>query len=143
MSGLAALLAGREPVGVRRWESAYDPDEVRHVVEHVGWGFGHLDGWTVGDQPREVLGALGEALGFGDHFGRNLDALADSLRDLDAPAGTVLLWDGWAVAARADERWFGLVLRVLGERCADPVGPQFAVLLRGEGPDLADVALLD
>ena len=142
MSGLAALLAGHVPAGVLRWEGAYDPGEIRHVVEHAGWGFAHLDGWTVGGQPREVLGALGEAMGFGDHFGRNLDALADSLRDLSRPTGTVLLWDGWTVLARADERYFRLVLQVLGERCADPVGPPFAALLRGEGPDLPGVALL-
>lgn len=134
MSGLVAVLAGREAPGVHTWTSAREADEVRHTAELAGWELAHLDGWTRGGERRDVLAALGAALGFPDHYGVNLDALADCLRDLGAP--TVLLWDGWAVAARADEGAFGVVVRVLAERCADEVAPPFEVLLRGEGPEL-------
>jgi RNAse (barnase) inhibitor barstar len=143
MSGLAALLAGHGEPAVRRWAGVSDPDDVRHTVEHAGWAFGYVDGWTTGGSRPEVLAAMGRALDFGAHYGRNLDALADCLRDLPAERGTLLLWDGWSVLARADERGFALVLRVLSERCADPVAGPFAVLLRGEGPELAGVPLLD
>ncbi|MEV7428808.1 MULTISPECIES: barstar family protein [unclassified Nocardioides] len=133
MSGLAALLAGRVRPGVHRWEAASDVPDVRHTVEHAGWRFAHLDGW-VHPTRAETLEALGEALALPDWWGRNLDALADCLRDLDTDR-TVLLWDGWGPLAREDPRSFAVVRRLLG-------GSGLAVLLRGEGPDV-DVPLLD
>ncbi|MGN0064026.1 MAG: barstar family protein [Nocardioides sp.] len=143
MSGLAALLAGRVPCEVVRWTSAYEADEVAHVVTHAGWEFSHVDGWLVGDTKDDVLAALGTALGFAPTYGRNLDALADSLRDLSDEGGRVLLWDGWSVLARADERVFRLVVEILGERAGDPGATPFAVLLRGEGPEVVGIGELD
>ncbi|GAA1523663.1 barstar family protein [Nocardioides humi] len=136
MSGLAAVLAGRHAPGVHRWESALDVADVRRAVEHAGWAFGYVDG--AGLQTRAgVLHAIGDALAFGDHYGANLDALNDSLRDL--PGRTVLLWDAWAGLARAEPRWFGILLEVLGER--GDADPEVEVLLRGPGPE--GVPLLD
>jgi len=31
-------------------------------VEHAGWAFGHVDGWTTGDSKAGFLAAVGEAL---------------------------------------------------------------------------------
>lgn len=134
MSGLAAVLAGRHAPGVHRWASALEVADVRHAVEQAGWGFGYVDG--VGLEARAaVLHAIGSALAFPDHYGANLDALNDCLRDLPAP--TVLLWDAWSGFAHAEPRAFRLVVEVLGDRGE---GPAVEVLLRGEGP--ADVVPL-
>ena len=105
MSGLAALLAGHEAPGVHRWHGAFDVADVRHTVEHAGWGFGYVDGWTRADSKSAFLAEVGETLGFPDYYGQNFDALADCLHDIGSGTdGVVLLWDGWATLARADEK---------------------------------------
>jgi hypothetical protein len=48
----------------------------------------------------------------------------------------VLLWDGWSPLARHDEQAFHVALSVLGGRVHADRGCPFAVLLRGEGPDI-------
>ncbi|QSR31708.1 barnase inhibitor [Nocardioides sp. S5] len=144
MSGLAAVLAGREAPGIHTWHGAFDAADVRHSVEHAGWGFAHVDGWTRGDTKAGFLDAVGDALDFPAHYGRNFDALADCLHDIGAGRdGVVLLWDGWATLARADERAFSIALSVLGSRVNDDRGVPFAVLLRGEGPVLPGITSLD
>lgn len=137
MSGLAAVLAGRHAPGVHRWHSALDVASVRHAVEQAGWRFGYVD--AAGLESRaDVLRALGEALGFPDHYGANLDALNDCLRDL--PERTVVLWEAWAGLARAEPRWFAVLVDVLRQR--DDGDPAVEVLLRGPGPTDV-VTLLD
>jgi RNAse (barnase) inhibitor barstar len=144
VSGLAGLLAHRVVPGVYRWHGAFDVPDVRHTVAHAGWRFAAVDGWRHATKA-EFLEAVGEALAFPDHYGRNLDALADCLADLTAgdSEGWVLLWDGWGPLAREDERAFGTVLAILGERAGSDEGGRFAVLLRGEGPDLSGVPTLE
>ena len=143
MSGLAGVLARRTPPGVYRWQARFEPAEVRHTVEHAGWAFAGLDAWTLDTKPA-VLDALATSLAFPEHFGHNLDALADCLYDVPPRDrdGQVLLWDGWSPFARADRRSFDLVLRVLADRVTEERLPPFAVLLRGDGPTI-DVALLE
>lgn len=159
MSGLAALVAGREPPGVRRWHAASDVEDVAHAVARAGGRFAHVDGWWATTRA-EALAAIGEALDFPDHYGQNLDALVDCLRDVGPregpldPAGgttqpaagdhstgsagiTVLLWDGWGPLAHDDPRSFAAILDILRERAGDLARPPFAVLLRGEGPEEA------
>jgi hypothetical protein len=144
VSGLAAVLAGREAPGIHTWHGAFDAADVRHSVEHAGWGFAHVDGWTRGDSKAGFLDAVGDALDFPAHYGRNFDALADCLHDIGAGRdGVVLLWDGWATLARADERAFSIALSVLGSRVNDDRGVPFTVLLRGEGPVLPGIISLD
>lgn len=134
MSGLAGILARHHDPGLFRWHAAFPPHEVAHAVEHAGWRFGYVDGWH--HQTRdEFLAAVGEALSFPDHYGKNLDALNDCLRDL--PGETVLLWDGWGTLAREDESAFAAVREILSEHQA-----ALTTLLRGEGPDV-DVPSLD
>ncbi|MBC9732115.1 barstar family protein [Nocardioides marmotae] len=127
MSGLAGLLAGRVPPAAYRWHAAYDVGEVRRSVEHAGWRLAHVDGWTHPTRA-ETFEALGEALALPGWWGRNLDALADCLRDLDTDR-TVVLWDGWGPLAREDGRAFGIILRLLTDS-------GLAVLLRGDGPEV-------
>ena len=140
MSGLAAVLAGRREAGVWTWHGAASPADVRHAVEHAGWTFGHVDGWTHGGKAA-FLGAVGQALAFPAWYGANLDALRDSLWDT-APR-TLLLWDGWGTLARDDEAAFAAVLEILQERSTED--PPFVALLRGEGPPeaVASVGSLD
>lgn len=144
MSGLAALLAGRKDPGIYHWHGAFDAADVRHTVEHAGWHFAHLDGWHF-ETKKEFLVSVGEALDFPDYYGRNFDALADCLQDVKAgdSHGTVLLWDGWGPFARHDERAFSVALSVLGTRVNAERGGAFAVLLRGEGPDVKGLDSLD
>ena len=144
MSGLAALLAVRTPPGVYRWHAHFEVDDVRRSVERAGWRFAHYSGW-LHQEKAEVLEGLGAALAFPDHYGRNLDALADCLRDVGVREcrGTLLLWDGWDPFARADRRAFDATLDVLRTRVETERGGSFAVLLRGDGPGTADLPTLD
>ncbi len=134
------VLAGRDPVGVYLWSSEREVTEILHTAEVAGWGGGYVDGWTLPADRRAVLAAMGEALGFGEWFGANYDALADSLRDLTEPF--VLLWDGWGVLARAEPRAFDTLVAILGRHAQDS-DAGFAVLLRGEGPEVSGIAALD
>ena len=148
MTGLASLLAGRHEPGIYQWHAAFAVADVQHAVEHVGGRFAYLDGWHV-ETKEEFLAAIGEAFGFPDYYHHNFDALLDCLRDVgsypDDPDadGTVLLWDGWSPLARADEQAFSMALSVLSQRVDEDEAGHFSVLMRGEGPALADVPSLD
>ena len=134
MSGLAAVLAGRHEPGIYRWHGAFDVADVRHTVEHAGWRFGHLDGWRAGQGG--VPGRGRGCAGFPDYYGQNFDALADCLHDSAPASGHRLLWDGWGPLARADGGPSHVALERAGSRVDAERGVPFAVLLRGEGPDL-------
>ena len=140
MSGLAAVLAGRHDTGVYRWHAAFAAADVAHTVEHAGWSFAHLDAWPT-DSKAEFLARIATALDFPEHFGGNLDALADCLSDVRSD--TVVLWDGWGPFAHADERAFGASIAVLNERSRHDKHGRFVVLLRGDGPDLPELTSLD
>ena len=137
MSGLAALLAGHNPPGVYQWHSAAHVPDVAHAVEHAGWKFVHLDGWTIEDE-ETFLKSCVHAFELPEERGAGFQALSDCLCDVDAPAkqGVVLLWDGWSPLARHDEAAFQQALAVFGRRVEADDGCRFAVLLRGEGPSL-------
>jgi hypothetical protein len=137
MSGLAALLAGHNPPDIYQWHSAAHVGDVQHAVEHAGWKFGYLDGWTVEDK-QSFFDATAKALSFPDFFANNFDAMSDCLADVDCGEknGIVLLWDGWSPLARHDEQAFHVALSVLGGRVHADKGGKFAVLLRGDGPSI-------
>ena len=140
MSGLAAVLAGHHEPGVFRWHAAFDVEDVRHSVEHAGWRFGYVDGWT-GESESDFHAALAATFGFPDWYGGNLDALWDCLLTcVTEPA--VLLWDGWGPLARSAPDRFTRLVRVFRDRAATDEGAAFTLLLRGEGPEV-DVASLD
>jgi hypothetical protein len=137
MSGLAALLAGYNPPDVYQWHSAAHVPDVQHAVEHAGWEFVYLDGWTIEDK-ESFLKAAAHAFDADDDRAASFDALSDCLADVDSHdhAGVVLLWDGWSPLARHDEQAFGVALSVLGARAHADRGCPFAALLRGEGPPI-------
>ena len=145
MSGLAGLLAHHVPsrastggTAPSRWTTCATPSSTPA---------GGSPRSTAGTAPTkaEFLAAVGEALDFPDYYGQNFDALADCLADVTAgdSEGWVLLWDGWGPLAREDERAFSVALSVLGGRVNADKGGRFAVLLRGEGPDIEGVPSLD
>jgi RNAse (barnase) inhibitor barstar len=74
---------------------------------------------------REVLTRFGEAFGFPEYYGRNLDALADCLAELTEP--TALEWTGWQTLQAADPSAFGRITLVLDDRAEQ--APAFAVWL--------------
>ncbi len=143
MSGLQSLLSGLVAPGVHRWHPSYggahDDADLRRLVEHAGWRFAHLDGWGA-DTKAQVLAGLGRVLDFPDHYGSNLDALADCLDDLTHD--TLLVWEGWGPFAAGDRPTFDTVTRILTARGQRERGPAFSVLLTGSGPD-TDVAEID
>ena len=129
------LLAGELPRGVYRLQGRYDAEQLERAALDAGWLFAPL--WGTGTRA-ETLESLGVALGFGEHYGRNLDALADCLRDL--VGSTLLLWADWAGLAENDPDAMRRLLRVLqdaGER-----GGLLAVVLAGDGPEDLDVPTL-
>jgi len=126
---LGGLLTGRLPAGIYRWDGDLPVAEAMRTAEVADWGFGHVDGRFVLTQ-RDALDAIGKALDFPPHYGHNLDALWDCLRDIRTP--TMLLWDDWDTLAEDDTHGFMALIGLLGDRAADG---GFAVLLRGGGPD--------
>ena len=134
MSGLAALLAGRTPPGhlplARRLRGRRRAPHRR--ARRLDLRLRRRRGTP---RPSGVPARDREALDFPDWYGRNFDALADCLADVDDGDGTVLLWDGWGTLARDEPRAFSVALSVLGTRVNADRGGPFAVLLRGDGPD--------
>jgi hypothetical protein len=137
MSGLAALLAGKNPPDLYHWHSAAHVPDVEHAVEHAGWQFVYLDGWAIEDK-ESFLKAAVHAFGFEDDRAASFDTLSDCLGDVDTQEreGIVLLWDGWSPLCRRDEQAFRVALSVLGGRANAERGCPFSVLLRGEGPPI-------
>ena len=128
---LGSLLAGERPLGVYRLPGPYDGEQIERHALDAGWLFAPV--WGTGTK-KDMLEAIGEALGFGEHYGRNLDALADCLRDLVGE--TLLLWADWAGLAENDPAAMGGIVHVLGS------AERLAVVLVGAGPDV-DVPVLD
>jgi RNAse (barnase) inhibitor barstar len=141
MSGLAAVLAGRQAPGVYRWHSALAVPDVSAAVEQADWRFAHLDCWQQSGSKRAFLESVGVALAFPGYYGVNLDALHDCLHGLRASGrrGTLLLWDGWGPLARADRRAFAAAIEIFRERSAATKRDAFTVLLRGDGPETPDL----
>lgn len=134
MSGLAALLAEHNPPSVYQWHSAASVPDVQHAVEHAGWTFRYLDGWTLEDRAT-FLKAASTSLEIADTD--DVDALSAGLKDVEVGGrGLVLLWDGWSPLARSDRDSFDAVVDVFRRRAHDAGAGKMAVILRGEGPEL-------
>ena len=134
MSGLAALLANHNPPSVYQWHSAAPVPDVEHAVEHAGWCFRYLDGWTVEDRST-FLKAVASALDLADV--ESVDALSAALGEIDCgDHGLVLLWDGWSPLARADDAAFDDAIEAFRQRAHRAGAQKLAVILRGDGPEL-------
>ncbi len=120
MSTVTGLVDGSLTPGVYRVLGS--PTTIGSAVSAAGW---HSAVLAPTSTTHDFYTELATALHFGDYFGRNLDALWDSLTDLGGP--TVLILADWARFARArPERWAD-ILAIFDER--SELSPPFAVVL--------------
>jgi Barstar (barnase inhibitor) len=140
MSGLAALLARRKPVGVYHWSSPMRSRDIRHAAEHAGWHCVVVDTIEVSDRAG-FDDAVARAWPGPAASGRTPAALADLLRGPAVPTDrpTLLVWEGWSPLAKADPTAAREVVATFADRCGGR--PEFAVVLHGPGPDLELVEL--
>ena len=138
MKGLVALLTGEHSSGVYDWSTALSIDDVAVACADAGWRFVLLDTDGVEDKSG-LLDAIATAFELPAYFGRNFDALADSLTDLEGlegGRGVLVLWEGFERLAEAEPRTYGMALDVFRERAAqDGFGPFVLLLRRDEQPD--------
>jgi RNAse (barnase) inhibitor barstar len=104
---LAALGPGVLPVAAQ-----VDLVALAAACEGRGRPFVGLDTHEVADKPG-FMDAVSAAFELPGWFGRNWDALAESLGDV--PAATVIAWDGWTDLARAAPRECEVAIEVLAE----------------------------
>jgi hypothetical protein len=141
VSRLGGLLEDGLPPGVYRLRSAGDPDDVQADVERSGWNFVLLDTTGVGDRTG-FLDVCATAFDLPRWFGRNWDALSESLSDRSTGEPEVVLWVCWESLAAGDLDAFDVALQVFAE---DALGTgQLRVLLpEAEDPDLVPPPLAD
>lgn len=98
-------------------------DVVAALTEH-GWKPGVL---IHGDTREEFLANVATALEFPAHYGRNLDALWDCLRDLEVP--TALVWASWHELAIEHPSDWDAIVSLLTDRTREEGLAPFAVVL--------------
>lgn len=135
-SQLAAVLTGTRPPAVYRYAARTSAEKIALQAEAHGWRCFYLDGGQIADKS-DFLRVWSEVAVFPPYFGRNWDALDESLRDLAwAPAqGYLVLYDKVThfAAARPDEFAVALdILQTAVEHWQATATPM-VVLLRGAG----------
>ena len=119
----------------------------RPAVLHQDLGWLTANGYSIDtlDSSRwqdagDMHSALSSALAFPEHFGRNLDALADCLSDLRVPdgGGRALLLQGFDVFAAAQPDVAQALVDILATEARRFLlfGRRFLVLLHSFRPDL-------
>jgi hypothetical protein len=135
MTDLRTLLdAGLRP-GVYRWRSSLPADQVGRRVTAAGWGFVALNTTGVLDKAG-FLDVCATAFDLPRWFGRNWDALADSLGDRSTGEPELVLWDGWRELLDHDHDTVDVALQIFAEDAKQ--SGQLRVFLReaGDAPDL-------
>ncbi|MFC5264179.1 barstar family protein [Kribbella qitaiheensis] len=135
MTDLRALLDAGLPPGVYRRRCDLPSDEVRRVVVKEGWNFVLLDTTQVHDKAG-FLDVCATAFDLPRWFGRNWDALADSLSDRSTGEPEVVLWDGWRELLDHDHETVDVVLQIFAEDANE--SGQLRVFLR-EADDVPDL----
>lgn len=127
MTELRALLdAGLRP-GVYRWRSSSGVEQIGRRVTGAGWGFISLDTTGVLDKAG-FLDVCATAFDLPRWFGRNWDALADSLSDRSTGEPELVLWDGWRELLDHDHDTVDVALQIFSEDAKE--SGQLRVFLR-------------
>jgi RNAse (barnase) inhibitor barstar len=139
MSDIRDLVGAPPEPGVYRWRRAPSAEDVSRIADRAGWRWWVLDGSAARDKP-SFLAACMRAFSLPDWFGRNWDALEESLTDLAGSAArapaSIVLYDRWARFATAQPEEWATALDILQgtvERWRRRSAPLY-VMLRGEGP---------
>ena len=135
MTELRTLLSEGLKPGVYRWRSDLTVDQVRRSVVAAGWDFILLDTSEVHDKAA-FLDVCATAFDLPRWFGRNWDALADSLSDRSTGEPEVVLWEGWRNLLDHDHDTVDLALQIFAEDANE--SGQLRVLIR-EAEDVPDL----
>jgi RNAse (barnase) inhibitor barstar len=114
MTDLRALLTKGLRPGVYRWQSAPTTDAVRREVAAAGWDFVLLDTSHIHDKAG-FLDLCATAFDLPRWFGRNWDALADSLSDRSTGEPEIVLWTGLEHLLEHDHDTVDVALQILTE----------------------------
>ncbi|GAA1683112.1 hypothetical protein GCM10009745_29350 [Kribbella yunnanensis] len=118
MTDLRALLTEGLRPGVYRWQSSRSTDDVRREVAAAGWDFVLLDTSDVHDKTG-FLDLCATAFDFPRWFGRNWDALADSLSDRSTGEPEIVLWTGVEHLLEHDHETVDVALQIFSEDSAN------------------------
>jgi hypothetical protein len=134
---LTDLLTGLVPPGLYRLTQPAAAAEIARRAARHGWRFARLDGRAITSKA-DFLAAFAAALEFPAYFGRNWDALADSVRDLSwAPAerGYLVLYEDAGIFAAAAPADFTVALEILRSAVASwrATATPMTILLRRAG----------
>jgi RNAse (barnase) inhibitor barstar len=135
MTDLRTVLSEGLRPGVYRWRSDLTADNVRRAVASAGWNFVLLDTTAVLDKTG-FLDVCATAFDLPRWFGRNWDALADSLSDRSTGEPEVVLWEGWRESLEHDRDTVDVALQIFTEDAKE--SGQLRVLLR-EADDVPDL----
>lgn len=121
------LLAKGLPPGVFRWDSDSVPDDVRREAEQAGWSYTLLDTSAVLDKAG-FMDVCATAFDLPRWFGKNWDALADSLGDRGTGEPELVLWEGWQHLLDADHDTVAVALQIFTEDAKE--SGQLRILMR-------------
>jgi hypothetical protein len=114
MTSLRVLLEEGLRPGVYRWPAAPGADDVRRDAAAAGFGFVLLDTAEIHDKAG-FLDLCATAFDLPRWFGRNWDALADSLSDRGTGSPEVVLWTGLRNLLEHDHDTVDVALQIFAE----------------------------
>jgi RNAse (barnase) inhibitor barstar len=136
MTELRPLLTKGLRPGVYRWHSDATADQVRRDVAEAGWDFVLLDTSEIHDKSG-FLDLCATAFDLPRWFGRNWDALADSLSDRSTGEPEIVFWAGLDHLLEHDHDTVDVALQIFTEDIT--ASGQLRVLIQleqGKTPDL-------
>ena len=137
MTDLRALLSAGLRPGVYRWPSTATVDQVRRDAAAAGFGFVLLDTGEIHDKAG-FLDLCATAFDLPRWFGRNWDALADSLSDRSTGEPEVVLWIGLRHLLEHDHDTVDVALQIFAEDTTN--SGQLRVLIQDEpGAEVPDL----